>query len=191
MKDERESRGRKARLANPGERVSLGLKVTADVKNKLDGEAKLNGRTQSQEAEARLDRSFHHQDLLSEVMELKYGSQLAGILMMIGAAMGRAGRVCEVYSQIGVNPRKHWADIPYAYDQAAQAAAGTLERLRPQGEIAEPSGLGPKVTDAGLIAVAGLFDELANSVPLVPDHNSYDAETARLRRALAGRVRQA
>ena len=84
MKDERESRGRKARLANPGERVSLGLKVTADVKNKLDGEAKLNGRTQSQEAEARLDRSFHHQDLLSEVMELnlpEYDVSLGWLIM--------------------------------------------------------------------------------------------------------------
>lgn len=50
--------GRKAIVAEQGKRVSLGLKVTPDIKNKLDAAARANGRTQSQEAEARLERSF-------------------------------------------------------------------------------------------------------------------------------------
>ena len=51
---ETKRRGRKAQTAGPGERVSLGLKVTPETKNKLDKAAKANGRTQSQEAEARI-----------------------------------------------------------------------------------------------------------------------------------------
>jgi hypothetical protein len=58
IKQERR-RGRKAQRAEPGVRVSLGLKVTPDIKNALDAAAKKNGRTQSQEAEARLERSFY------------------------------------------------------------------------------------------------------------------------------------
>lgn len=39
-------------------RVSLGLRVTPDVKRQLDAAADKNGRSQSQEAEFRLERSF-------------------------------------------------------------------------------------------------------------------------------------
>lgn len=53
--------------------ISLGLKVTAEIKNKLDEAARLNGRTQSQEAEFRLEQSFGHQGLLAEIMMLTYG----------------------------------------------------------------------------------------------------------------------
>jgi hypothetical protein len=48
-----------------GERVSLGLKVTADIKSRIDTAAKASGRTQSQEAELRLERSFWLDDLIA------------------------------------------------------------------------------------------------------------------------------
>jgi hypothetical protein len=35
------------------------LKVTSEIKNKLDAAARLGGRSQSQEAEARIERTFH------------------------------------------------------------------------------------------------------------------------------------
>jgi predicted transcriptional regulator len=38
--------------------VSLGLKVTPEIKQKLDEAARASGRTQSQEAELRLERTF-------------------------------------------------------------------------------------------------------------------------------------
>lgn len=49
----------------PGERVSLGLKVTADIKSRIDAAAKASGRTQSQEAELRIERSFWLDDAIA------------------------------------------------------------------------------------------------------------------------------
>ncbi|MGO7259023.1 hypothetical protein ACCT32_36365, partial [Rhizobium brockwellii] len=58
MTNEEKRIGRPIKEAEPGKRVSLGLKVTAAIKSKLDKAAREVGRTQSQEAEVRLERSF-------------------------------------------------------------------------------------------------------------------------------------
>ncbi|RVC57680.1 TraY domain-containing protein [Mesorhizobium sp.] len=58
-------RGRPTKAPTPGERVSLGLRVTAEMKERLDAEATKNGRSQSQEAEYRLERSFGDERLFS------------------------------------------------------------------------------------------------------------------------------
>src|SRR3954454_12478893 len=105
-------RGRKPQPANQGQRVSLGLKVTPEIKNKLDTAAKANGRTQSQEAEVRLERSFDREALLLEVLELRYGSPLAGLLMAMGAAMDGAGRSAAILAQLDLRDereRQHWS----------------------------------------------------------------------------------
>jgi hypothetical protein len=57
--------GRPPKTPKPGERVSLGLKVTADIKRRLDEEANKSGRTQSQQAELMIERSFAEQDALA------------------------------------------------------------------------------------------------------------------------------
>jgi uncharacterized protein (DUF1778 family) len=49
----------------PGKRVSLGLKVTAEVKQRIDKAAQASGRTQSQEAELLLEKALHDQDMLA------------------------------------------------------------------------------------------------------------------------------
>jgi len=50
--------GRPLRAAASGTRVSLGLKVRAEVKQRIDEAAKASGRTQSQEAEALIERAL-------------------------------------------------------------------------------------------------------------------------------------
>jgi hypothetical protein len=47
--------------------VSLGLRVTAELKRKLDEAAANSGRSQSQEAELRLERSFERDHLSAEI----------------------------------------------------------------------------------------------------------------------------
>jgi hypothetical protein len=79
--------GRPLKKATPGTRFSLGLKVTADIKTRLDAAAEASGRSQSQEADFRLERSFDRNSLLTEVLTLAYGPRLAGQLMMVGRAM--------------------------------------------------------------------------------------------------------
>lgn len=53
-------RGRPIKAPTPGTRVSLGLKVTPEIKRRLDQAARDSGRTQSQEAELRIEQSFRN-----------------------------------------------------------------------------------------------------------------------------------
>ena len=130
--------GRPIKVAVPGKRVSLGLKVTSDIKKRLDNAAR-EWAHQSQEAEARLERSFDHQDLLPQVLGLAYGRQLAAVLLMLGDAMKATGESAG-FSATAVRPSpmvegtQKWFDIPYAYDQAVRAADSILEALRPAGD---------------------------------------------------------
>ena len=54
-----------------GHRVSLGLKVTADIKRALDKAARASGRTQSQEAEHRIQLSYQYERALSELEQAR------------------------------------------------------------------------------------------------------------------------
>jgi len=141
MNDGKKRVGRPLQVPLPGQRMSLGLKVTAEIKGRLDQAAKENGRTQSQEAEARLERSFHHDDLLPQLLAAAYGERLAGILMMIGGAMSDAGRQAGFSAIFTLEGSAGWADHPWPYQQAHAAANQILDALRPEGEAVIPKGL--------------------------------------------------
>jgi hypothetical protein len=79
--------GRPARTPKPGERVSLGLKVTPTVKTRIDALARQNGRTQSQEAELRLEQSFRDETRIELFHDAIYGSQLAALLELTGRVL--------------------------------------------------------------------------------------------------------
>jgi hypothetical protein len=68
----------------PVDRKPLSLRVTPTIRDRLDAAAEQNGRSISQEAEFRLERSFDHQDLLNEVLEFAYGRSIADHLLTIG-----------------------------------------------------------------------------------------------------------
>jgi hypothetical protein len=74
-----------------GERVHLGIRVTPQMKQRLEEVAASTGRSQSQEAEYRLERSFDRSHLLGEVLELAFGKRLAGFLLALGFTMMTAG----------------------------------------------------------------------------------------------------
>ena len=57
-------------MGRVGERVPLGLRVTAELKAKLDEIAESSGRSQSQEVELRLERSFDKEQHAAEVSAL-------------------------------------------------------------------------------------------------------------------------
>ena len=124
--------------------MSLGLKVTSDIKGRLENAARASGRTQSQEAEVRLERSFDHQELLPQVLELTYGRQLAAVLLMLGQVMKTAGESAAfsetVHPGSSFRPEgvRKWFDSPYGYDQAVRAAVRILDALRPRGNSEMP-----------------------------------------------------
>ena len=138
MGREKKFGGRPGRKPKPGERVHLGFRVTPELKNRLESVAKANGRSQSQEAELRLERSFDREDLLVEVLTLAYGPELAGILMMIGWTMHDVGRAAGFIETRTLEGANDWTSQPYAFDQALQCANVLLKKARPAGDIGVP-----------------------------------------------------
>jgi hypothetical protein len=84
--------GRALKPGTPGEKSLLGVRVTAELKARLDQAAHESGRSQSAEAEARLEKSFDRQGLLVEVLDIAYGSKITGILLMLAAVMDAVAR---------------------------------------------------------------------------------------------------
>ena len=60
-------RGRPVKECPDGERVSLGLKVTAHVKRRLRASALISGRSLSQEAEHRIELSYVYEAFLGNI----------------------------------------------------------------------------------------------------------------------------
>lgn len=142
--------GRPTKPPSPGTRASLGLKVTAQTKERIEAAARQSGRTQSQEAEWRLERSLDREDLLSDAMTLAYGRPLAGLLMMLGTVMQAAGQ--HAAARKGELAPEAWLDDAYAFSQAARAAGAILETLAPAGDtiappVFIPPGQSPAPTD--------------------------------------------
>jgi hypothetical protein len=88
----RPRQGRPGREPRPGERVGLGLRVTPEMKTRLDREAAERGRSQSQEAELRIMMSFRDQDSLNAALEFAYGQKNASLLLLLGRIMDDASR---------------------------------------------------------------------------------------------------
>src|SRR5262245_20388511 len=121
------------------ERFQLGVRVTGQNKQRLDAAADQFGRSQSHEAERRIERSFEYEDAISQGLSLAYGRRVAGLAQMLASAMLHSG-VNTLVSKGGgplaeVIDHTRWMDDPDAYEQAMRGVAAVLERFRPTGEI--------------------------------------------------------
>jgi hypothetical protein len=142
--------GRPTTPPKEGEKATLGIRASADLKQRLDLAAKRNGRSLSQEAEHRLEESLR--DELGQMLELAYGRPLAGLLMMIGHAMQLVGKRAAFEATHSYDAIDRWPTNPYAFDQAVNAAAAVLEGMRPPGNRELPQRVATTIpTDFGRI----------------------------------------
>jgi hypothetical protein len=177
--------GRKPHIANRGTRAALGLKVTHEIKNKLDGAAKANGRTQSQEAEARIEQTFQMQDLLDQVLTLAYGAQLAGLMMAIGRAMKTAGSTTALNVTNSYDAMDHWPEYRAAFDEAFEAAKSVLQHYRQRAGAApydEPLGGDREYRES---FGKRLAEQIVNEIDR-PSNAGFDPPFARKINALLG-----
>jgi hypothetical protein len=109
--------GRPTKTPKRGERrVSLGLRVTANVKRRLDAAADRHGRSQSQEAERRLEQSFLLDDEIWEVA------------VLMAATFAHHGRLAAR----GNSPPSEWLHDRSIYLDCIKAVAETLlVRMQP------------------------------------------------------------
>lgn len=183
MEADRKRIGRPRKAPTPGSRVSLGLKVTPDIKHRLDQAAQTNGRTQSQEAEHRLQQTFEREDLLSHVLELSYGSRLAGITILVAETMWRAGSGSVVHSALeggetnDLRERmQDWPSDPAAFDQAIQGVFSVLKWARPADSAVEVSDMS--------VATKRSVEQLLHDVRHAPSILGSDDRLQHVRRLL-------
>ena len=102
---------KKKQPAEAAERMHFGFRVTPEMKQRIESAAAQSGRSMSQEVEFRLERSIDREDLLSDVLELKFGPEVAGLLLAIGIAMDNGGRransLLQALLRIGWMTRTH------------------------------------------------------------------------------------
>lgn len=150
-----------------GERVPLGLRVTPDIKQRLDDAAEESGRSQSQEAEFRLERSFDRTSLAPEVLSLAFNPRTAGILLMIGMVMEDAGGLyMDATRKVDYSTDIHWSDHSIAFEFALLATISLLIGARPPTWDAEPPRLPPRVaTSLRSIAATIVADVRGDEIP--------------------------
>jgi hypothetical protein len=102
-------RGRPTKKPNEGERVSLGLRVTAELKRQLDAAAAASGRSQSQEAEFRIESSFASDERRSDLrllLEQEWGPDIYNLAHSSASAV----RLAEAHTG------KRWVEDQRTFD---------------------------------------------------------------------------
>jgi hypothetical protein len=164
----------------------LGVRVTPKRKREIEAAATKSGRSLSQEAELRIERSFEREDLFIEALMLQYGPCLAAILLLIGDGMHAAGTSAGFISNRTLEGSQDWLNNPYAFDQAARLANTILEAFRPQGIATAPDhaldGLGEGMANT-------LLDEAASGLWRTSDRKERAATIHKLLGDLVQRIK--
>ena len=180
MQSPKRKTGRPGREPEPGERVGLSLRVTPEMKRALDAAAESSGRSLSQEAEARLERSFQNEELLPQLLQIARGRQLAAVLQIIGYVMKETGNQVGFFEAGTLDGAAGWFDNPNALAQAVAAGHEILSALRP-AEGAEAKPLPPGFENIGAWLARGALEAVRN-----PDRGGAIGEWAAPIRAQMG-----
>jgi hypothetical protein len=133
--------GRPAKPAKEGTKATLSLRVTPDLKRRLEAAGESSGRNLSQEAELRLDRSFQAEGVLSEALELMFPGGASVLMDALLQLIKLVGPHTGYFSTLNAAGARNWFDNPYAYDQVASGIGSLVEKLRPPGPTAFPQEL--------------------------------------------------
>jgi hypothetical protein len=114
--------------------------VSAKCKTELDAAAARSGRSQSQEAELRIENSLRDQEILPQALELLWGHDIAHVLQQIGQIM-----VAIAPLAVGVSAKpqvgRHfgrWMQNAFARDVMIRQSIAYLSQFLPTpGQLAE------------------------------------------------------
>ena len=85
------TRGRPMTIATEGQKVTVSLRLTPEIKNRLAVAADRNYRSFSQEGELRLEESLKREDLLTEALSNAFDPRVAGLLLALGETIKSMG----------------------------------------------------------------------------------------------------
>lgn len=158
--------GRPTKPASPGKRVSLGLKVTPEIKGLLDAAAHKSGRTQSQEAERRLTQSFEQASIVEQALTLAYGPRTTALILTLAYVMHETGTHAGFIATRTPEGARDWLANPSAFDQVEKTVQTVMEGFRPDGEIVPlttgDDELNARYSRLGKLIAAGALEALKN-----------------------------
>jgi hypothetical protein len=175
-----------------GKRYPLNIRTTVEIRRYLESAAQSSGRSLAQEAELRIERSFHDQKLMIEALALTYGPELAAILQMMGEVMKLRGQDAAFKATTTLEGAQNWWSNPYAFAQAKLAAEDLLDKIKPAGDPSPPSVTVPMNTISDAIPAApdplgGYANAILEEASTGHSSNSGGIERARrLHRAAFG-----
>jgi hypothetical protein len=111
--------GRPPKEPEPGQRVSLGLKVTAEIKQRLDEQARKTGRTQSQQAELMIERAFAEEQAFG-------GPEMRSLVYLMASSFAIGGQRDAAV--------KDWITNPLTYGNGVAAVLDALLIGFPDGK---------------------------------------------------------
>lgn len=117
----------------------IGLRPAPNITQLLEAAARKSGVSLSQEAEARIARSFDRQDLMSEVMAAAYGRRAAGYLMLMGRAFVDVGRIAGRLAEPMTTNLDNWTENRWARSVALEALLKVFETYVEPDEFDETS----------------------------------------------------
>jgi hypothetical protein len=131
-------RGRPTKPGKPGEKTTLSLRMTAELKQRLEDAGSSSGRNLSQEAERRLENSFRDDEILDRALDLALGRQTAGLVQLLTRVVRDAGTHAGFMTTQTPDGATNWLSDPYAFKQASIAITTALEALQPDGDDKPP-----------------------------------------------------
>jgi hypothetical protein len=124
----------KSKGAEVGKRYPLNMRTTFEVRRELERAAAATGRSLAQEAEHRIQQTFQNQKILQEALDLSFGPEISGLLMVIGDVM-RTTAQTVAFTSTGDPSIENWSEYPLIYDAVARAVATVFEQHNPRGEM--------------------------------------------------------
>jgi hypothetical protein len=124
----------KSKGAEAGKRYPLNMRTTFEVRRELERAAAATGRSLAQEAEHRIQQTFQNQKVLQEALDLAFGPQISGLLMVIGDVM-RATAQTVAFTTSGDPSIENWTEEPLIYDAVVRAVSTVFDQHHPSGEM--------------------------------------------------------
>jgi len=118
----------------------VGFRAPRALKAQLVEAAAREGRSLSTEAQFRIQQTFDFQKLLPQLLDLAYGKETAGLLLLLGQILRRIQFITEHIQKLdSADPaRGSWFEHGWAYGQVREAILEILRRLEPASKPVEP-----------------------------------------------------
>ncbi len=123
-------------------RAQVPLRIPEALRARLEKAAKAGNKSMNAEILERLEQSFQFDTRIG-------GPGLSEMVEIMVSAMRQAGELSAYYETSELKKQGKWMSLPFAFDQAAQAANAVLEIHRPPGKIVVPKRTYAEVTGLG------------------------------------------